>query len=97
MKTTRKRIRCYAYQSERFTKYSIGGIWHNERKLSPEHPDGMGELDVPKVLIDDLVHQFQENGTAKISLAAWNNMSKDGERYLTLTGRLPRPIEKTHP
>lgn len=87
--------RCYAFNQNRFTKYSIGGLWHNENKLNPEHPDLMGELDVPQVLIDDLVQQYQKNGKAKVSLAAWKNVSKDGESYLTLTGKLPKPIEKT--
>jgi hypothetical protein len=43
----------------------------------------------------DLVQQYQKNGKAKVSLAAWKNVSKDGESYLTLTGKLPKPIEKT--
>lgn len=96
MKQKRKRIRTYSFNPERFTKYSIGGLWHNHRKLSPEHPDGMGELDIPLILLEDLQRQFEKTGKAKISLASWNNTSKEGEQYLTLTGKLPRPIEKSH-
>lgn len=94
MKRKRK-IRCYAFNKNRFTKYSIGGLWNNEKKMNSEHPDLMGELDIPQVLIDDLVHQYQAKGSAKISLAAWKNVSKDGEAYLTMTGKLPKAIEKT--
>jgi len=56
----------------------------------------MGQLDVPEVLIEDLVAQFQAKGTAKISIAAWQNVSKAGESYLTMTGKLPNPIQKTN-
>lgn len=91
----RRKARCYSFNKNRFTKYSIGGLWTNELKMNPEHPDLMGELDVPKLLVDDLVAQFQAKGSAKISLAAWKNVSKDGEAYLTMTGKLPRQIEKT--
>jgi len=90
-----RKARCYSFNKNRFTKYSIGGLWTNEKKQSPEHPDLMGELDAPKVLVDDLVQQYQEHGTAKISLAAWKNTSKDGEAYLTLTGKLPKATLKT--
>ncbi|MEY4526711.1 MAG: hypothetical protein RL768_430 [Nitrospirota bacterium] len=94
MKRKRK-IQCYAFNKNRFTKYSIGGLWTNEKKMNPEHPDLMGELDVPKILVDDLVQQYEAKGSAKISLAAWKNVSKDGEAYLTMTGKLPKAIEKT--
>jgi hypothetical protein len=93
MKPKRK-SRCYAFNKNRLTKYSIGGLWTNEKKMNPAHPDLMSELDVPNILVDDLVHQFHANGSAKISLAARNNVSKDGECYLTLTGTLPKSSEQ---
>lgn len=91
----KRKIRCYGFNPKRFTKYSIGGLWNNEKKMNPEHPDLMGELDIPEVLIDDLVSQYKSKGKAKISLAGYKNTSKDGESYLTLTGKLPKAIEKT--
>ena len=94
MKPKRK-MRCYAFNKSRYTKYSIGGLWENHSKVQPDHPDHLGELDIPKVLLDDLITQFNQKGKAVISLASWNNRSKDGERYQTLTGRLPRVIEKS--
>jgi len=90
-----KKSRRYSFDRKRFTPYSIGGLWFNHQKVSPEHPDLMGELDVPKVLLDDLIDQIQSRGKAKISIAAWQNKSKEGEAYLTMTGKLPKATLKT--
>jgi len=87
--------RSYRFNDKRYTKYSIGGLWMNHEKMDPTHPDFMGELAVPPILLEDLVNQQQGNAQAKISIAAWRNTSKDGENYLTLTGRLPKAILKT--
>jgi hypothetical protein len=93
-KPTHKKMRCYSFNQARYTKYSIGGLWQNHRKQDPQHPDALGELDIPKVLLDDLNQQYRQRGKAKISLAAWDNLSQDGENYLTLTGKLPRQTER---
>jgi len=90
-----KKTRSYSFDKKRFTQYSIGGLWFNHQKIEPEHPDLMGELDVPPVLLEDLIQQIQSRGKAKISIAAWQNKSKEGENYLTMTGKLPTPIAKT--
>lgn len=92
MTTRRRRTQ---YDPKKMTKYAIGGLWTNTNKCDGSHPDLMGTLDCPKILVDDLVRQYAETGHANISIAAWGNKSAGGADYLTLSGLLPQPISKT--
>jgi len=87
----------YRFDASRYTKYAIGALFTNDNKMAKEHPDTLGELDIPLVLLEDLCSQMRQTDKAKVSLAGYNNVSKDGEHYVTLTGKLPKGVlvEKT--
>lgn len=68
--------RKYKFDSKKQTQYAIGALHMNQNKNEKIHPDHLGELDIPKILLSDLISQMNTTGTARISLASYNNQNQ---------------------
>ena len=67
-----------------------GGLWPNDEKSKPSHPDMKGRVEVSKEQMKGLIAMHKEGKTPKIQLASWNRKAKDtGQEYQYVTGEVP--------
>ena len=66
-----------------------GGLWPNDEKSKPSHPDMKGRVEVSKEQIKGLIAMHKEGKTPKIQLASWNRRAKDtGQEYQYVTAEV---------
>lgn len=63
-------------------KPNSGYLWLNDRKTEDSHPDWRGESVIDKKLLMDLIAKGDD--PVKISVSAWNSLTKSGQQYFYL-------------
>lgn len=62
---------------------STGALFTNNKK-SENHPDFRGEITITNTLLREIVDEVKAGREAKLSIAAWEKVSKKGNTYLSL-------------
>jgi len=66
-----------------------GGLWPNDEKSKPSHPDMKGRVEISSEQMKGLIAMAKEGKTPKIQLAAWHRKAKDtGQEYQYVTGEV---------
>jgi hypothetical protein len=68
-------------------KPNTGSLWPNEYKKQDNHPDVRGDVNIDKVLLENLILK-SKGGLVKIALAGWSKEIK-GKKVLSLTASEP--------
>jgi len=78
---------------------SEGGLWPNEEKAKPNHPDKTGSVALTSEQIKGLIAMGKAGKTPKLKLAAWDRKAQDtGQPYQYITGEVYYdPEEKPAP
>ena len=61
-----------------------GGLWPNDEKSKPSHPDMKGRVEVSKEQMKGLIAMHKEGKTPKIQLASWHRKAKDTDRSISM-------------
>jgi len=65
-----------------------GALFPRERRKS-RSPDMLGKLVISASLVRHLCNQLDAGEEAEMQIAAWQNTSGSGEKYLTLVAQRP--------
>ena len=78
---------------------SEGGLWPNEDKVKPNHPDKTGSVELTSAQIKGLIAMGKAGKKPKLKLAAWDRKAQDtGQPYQYITGEVYYdPQEKAAP
>jgi len=59
-----------------------GGLWPNDEKSKPSHPDMRGRVSISREQMKGLIAMAKEGKEPKIQLASWSRKAKDtGQEY----------------
>jgi len=66
---------------------STGALFKVKERKSDKHPAMSGELTLTKALLKELIEEAKAGKPIKLSLSAWNNTSKAGNQYISLSAQ----------
>jgi len=62
-----------------------GALFKVRDRKSDKHPAMRGELTLTKALLKELIEEAKANRPIKLSVSAWNNTSRSGIQYISLS------------
>lgn len=80
--------------NQQFPK-SNGGLWPNQNKQGPNHPDLKGHIELTKAQLDMLYEMGRRGMKVKLQLSGWMRTAQEtGQRYMSLEGEAYMPQQQ---
>lgn len=74
-----------------------GALFANDRKQNEKAPDWKGDIEISADLIKKLAAEIKAGNPAKISLAGWNRVAKNGKAFLSIKASTPYAPQQAAP
>ena len=75
----------------KYKNTNIGALFLNAHRKKEKAPLLTGALTLDRSLIKQLFRAAEEHSQAKLKLAAWKNVSANGQAYYTITAQAETP------
>jgi hypothetical protein len=66
---------------------STGALFKAKVRKNDKSPALRGELTLTKALLKELIEEAKAGNPIKLSISAWNNTSKAGNQYISLSAQ----------
>ena len=66
-----------------------GALFANDRKQNLKAPEWKGDIEISPELLKALATELKAGNPAKISLAGWNKVSKNGNTFISIKASTP--------